>query len=178
MTASLTTDQRWLLFVIGGWTMRDCLISPDGTDYLMQTMSGACGLSGPDGGPEWLTGWNTRSGKITAPPFGDVRVMVTKAQINSYARALPDCTRDDLIACREADAVEQRRTYEWCHCPWQHQAPNPHSGPCKRYHPTDDEYDDHLVRVRAIAAWQTQLLRRALHLDTAGEQLDLLSALA
>jgi hypothetical protein len=42
----------------------------DGTDYLMQTSYSSFGFSGP----EWLTGWNTANGKITAPARGTVRV--------------------------------------------------------------------------------------------------------
>jgi hypothetical protein len=46
----------------------------DGTDYLMQTSYSSFGFSGPEGGPEWLTGWNTANGRITAPARGTVRV--------------------------------------------------------------------------------------------------------
>lgn len=31
--SDLTADQRWLLYFMGGWQIRDCLISPAGTDY-------------------------------------------------------------------------------------------------------------------------------------------------
>jgi hypothetical protein len=177
MTGTLTTDQRWLLFAIGGWTMRDCLLGPAGTDHLMQSMYSSCGGSGPDGGPEWLTGWNTRAGKITAPAFGDVRVVVTTAQINAYARTLPGSIRDDLMACGGAARAAQRRTDGWCHCPWLHTAPNAHSGPCHRYHPSADEDIQHLAAQRAIDAWQDRVLRRALELD-AGQQLTLFDGLA
>lgn len=178
MAGNLTTEQRWLLFAIGGWTMRDCLLGPAGTDHLMQSCYSSHGFSGPEGGPEWLTGWNTANGKITAPGRGTVRITATKAQINSYAKALPANLIQELTECRAAARAEQERTHGWCHCPWQHEAPNPHSGPCNRYHPTDAEDDEHFDRVHAIDTWQTQLLRRALDLQSAGEQLDLFSGLA
>ena len=178
MAGNLSTEQRWLMFAIGGWTMRDCLLSPAGTDHFMQSCYSSWGFSGPDGGPEWLTGWNTHGGKVTAPQTGPIRVTLTKAQINSYAAALPADIRRELTECRDAAAIERQRTADWCHCPWQTKSPNAHSGPCERYHPSDDEDHEHYARVRAIESWQTQLLRRVLQLHSAGEQLDLFSGLA
>lgn len=178
MAAKLSTEQRWLMFAIGGWAMRDCLLGPAGTDHLMQSCYSSWGFSGPQGGPDWLTGWNTAHGKITAPQRGPVRITLTKAQINSYAAALPDDIRRELTDCRDAAHAEVQRTADWCHCAWQHQAPNTHSGPCTRYHPSDDEDDQHRARTRAIECWQTRLLHRALQLQCAGEQLDLFSGLA
>lgn len=173
MAGSLTTEQRWLIFAIGGWTMRDCLLSPAGTDHFMQSCYSSSRFSGPDGGPEWLTGWNTRSGKVTAPQTGPIRVTLTKAQINSYAATLPADIRRELTECRDAADIERQRTARWCHCPWQTNSPNAHSGPCERYHPSDAEDDEHLDRVHDIEDRQTEVLRRALHLQSAGEQLDL-----
>ena len=178
MAGNLSTEQRWLMFAIGGWTMRDCLLSPAGTDHFMQSCYSSWGFSGPDGGPEWLTGWNTQGGKITAPQTGTMRVTLTKAQINSYAAALPADIRRELTECRDAAA---RRAPAHCRLvplPLADRAPNAHSGPCERYHPSDDEDHEHYARVRAIDAWQTQLLRHALQLHSAGEQLDLFSGLA
>jgi hypothetical protein len=87
--SDLTNDQRWLLYFMGGWQIRDCLIGPAGTDHLMQSTSGACRFTGPEGGPEWMTCWDTRNGKIVSPGRGESRVVVTKAQINAYARSRP-----------------------------------------------------------------------------------------
>lgn len=178
MAGNLSTDQRWLMFAIGGWTMRDCLLGTAGTDYFMQSCYSHWGRSGPEGGPAWLTGWNTNAGRVTAPQTGTIRVSLTKAQINAYAAALPAEIRSELAECRDAAAAERRRTDGWCHCPWQDTAPNAHSGPCTRYHPSDAEDDEHLDRVHAIEDRQTAVLRRALQLHSAGEQLDLFSALA
>ncbi|EUA09711.1 hypothetical protein I545_5881 [Mycobacterium kansasii 662] len=41
--SDLTTDQRWLLYFMGGWQIRDCLIDTAGTDHLMRSMGGPVG---------------------------------------------------------------------------------------------------------------------------------------
>jgi hypothetical protein len=162
---TLTDDQRWLLFAIGGWAMRDCLIGTHGVDHLMQSCYSAYGHTAPDGGPAWLTGWETAGGKITAPARGEVRVVVTKAQINSYARTLPPAIVAELTACRSAEIEERTRTKGWCRCPWQDSAPNSHCGPCTRYHPGVEEEQAHLAQCRRIQAWTQAVLRRALRTD-------------
>jgi hypothetical protein len=86
-----------------------------GTDYLMQTSYSSFGFSGPEGGPEWLTGWNTANGRITAPARGTVRVTVTRAQINSYATKLPTAICRELTECHTPAHAEQERTQDWCH---------------------------------------------------------------
>ena len=113
-TGSLTEDQKSLLLAIGGWQMRDCLLGTHGVDHFMASCSSAYGHRGPDGGPDWLTGWNTGGGKITAPARGDVRVVVTAAQINAYARTLTEELRAELAACRSAALRESARTAPWC----------------------------------------------------------------
>jgi hypothetical protein len=162
--SDLTTDQRWLLYFIGGWQIRDCMIGTAGTDHLMQSMSGACGFTGPEGGPEWMTGWETRNGKISSPGRGPGRVVITKAQINVYARGLCEGLRAELVALRTESGLEAERTRSWCHCPWAETAPNSHSGPCQRYHPTDEEDSAHHATVRRIDEALDDVLRRALNL--------------
>ncbi|ORW16132.1 hypothetical protein AWC17_15460 [Mycobacterium nebraskense] len=170
----LTTDQRWLLYFMGGWAIRDCLIGPAGTDHLMQSMSGAWGHTHPHGGPAWMTGWSTRSGKITSPGHGEARVVISKAQINAYARGLPADIRAELIAVRDLDQAENARAYDWCYCPWSTTAPNAHSGPCTRYHPSHDEADAHRARARHIGDQLDDVLLRALRIgDPTAVQLEL-----
>ena len=177
--SDLTSDQRWLLYFMGGWQIRDCLIGTAGTDRLMQSMSGACGFTGgPEGGPDWMTGWSTRNGKISSPGHGESRVVITKAQINAYARSLPESVRAELIARRAESAAEATRTESWCRCPWAETAPNSHSGPCERYHPTDEEECDHYATVRRIDEALKEALRRAMNLhDLGAGQLALFDAL-
>lgn len=164
MATTLTTEQRWLLWAIGGWEMRDCLLGPAGTDPFMTSMSSHHGSSAPAGAPTWLTGWNTASRRITAPSLGQTRVVVTAAQINAYARQLSADIRADLQACRAAAHAEMNRTAEWCHCPWAHHAPNTHSRPCRRYHPTEAEDLDHQATTARIDQHTRAVLRRALGL--------------
>lgn len=176
--SDLTTDQRWLLYFMGGWQIRDCLIDTAGTDHLMQSMSGACGFTGPEGGPEWMTGWDTRNGKVHSPGRGESRVVITKAQINAYARSLRESVRAELVALRAEARAEANRTTGWCHCPWSQTAPNADSGPCQRYHPTDDEDDAHYATVRRIDHALDEVLWQALNLHREPDgQLELFAAL-
>lgn len=174
--SDLTTDQRWLLFFMGGWMIRDCLIDSTGTDRLMQSMAGGYNHQHPTGGPEWMTSYETRNGKVVSPGHGDVRVVVSKAQINAYARTLPSSIRDELIAARRDEADERNRTLGWCHCPHAHAAPNAHSGPCTRYHPTDAEDRAHYEEADRLRRITTDIMRRALRLDEQAEQLDLFAS--
>lgn len=163
--STLSTDQRWLLAHMGGWAIVDALLSPAGTDHLMQSMWGSNhGL--PDDGPQWLRGWQTRGGKITAPWTGEARVTITSAQLKRFARDLPADIRTELVECRRARTIETQRTYLWCHCPWKEHGPRPEVGPCQRYHPTDAEDDAHRDTERRIRAWESALLRRALGIET------------
>lgn len=175
--SGLTSDQRWLLYSMGGWMMRDCLIGPAGTDYLMQSMWGGCGHAHPEGGPTWMTSFETRGGRVVSPASGQARVVVTKAEINAYARALPTAIRDELIAVRTASTTERSRTDGWCHCPWATTVPNAHSAPCPRYHPTHAEDDAHYAEINRLDELSGQILRRALRLqEHETGQLDLFSA--
>jgi hypothetical protein len=171
---TLSTDQRWLLAHMGGWEIVDALLSAAGTDRLMQQMWGATNVRPPDGGPQWLRSWETRGGKITAP-WREPRVIVTSAQLKRFARDLPSDIRAELAECRRARNSETHRTYQWCHCPWQTHGRRPASTPCLRYHPTDDEDQDHRAIARRIAEWESALLRRALGVETG--QLTLFDAL-
>jgi hypothetical protein len=172
--SDLTNDQRWLLYFMGGWMIRDCLIDTSGTDRLMQSMWGGCNHDHPEGGPEWMTSFETRSGKVVSPIHGEARVVVTKAQINEYARTVPTAIRNELIAIRQEAAVERERTYRWCHCPHAQTAPNSHSSPCTRYHPTEDEDAAHYAEMNRLDDITEGIMRRALRLDEPdAEQLDL-----
>ena len=172
--SDLTVDQRWLLYLMGGWMVRDCLIDPIGTDHLMQSMWGGWGHDHPEGGPDWMTSFETRNGKVVSPAAGEPRVVVTKAQINAYARSLPSTIRNELITVREQANAERARTHGWCHCPYAHAAPNAHSGPCTRYHPSEEEDNAHYAEMNRLDDLAEDIMRRALRLDEPQtEQLDL-----
>jgi hypothetical protein len=172
---TLTIDQRWLLAHMGGWAVVDALLSPAGTDHLMQTMWGCTGGEPPDGAPKWLRGFQTRSGKITAPWGAEPRVILTSAQLKRFARELPGDVHAELAACRRARTIETRRTFQWCHCPWQHQGRTADSAPCPQYHPTGAEDQEHRSTLGRIAEWESVQLRRALGIETG--QLSLFDAL-
>jgi hypothetical protein len=170
----LSSDQRWLLRQVGTVHALDALISPEGTKRYMQSCAGGAGMTPPPGAPDWMTSYETRSGKIVSPATycGEVRVVVTAAQINGFGACLSDDIRAEVEQSRQAQRHEHDRTWHWCRCPWKDQAPNAHSGPCTRYHPTAAEDDEHFARLHAIHDWQARLLARALDLD-AGQQLAL-----
>lgn len=97
----LTEDQRWLLRIVGGWTMRDCLISPAGVTRLMQSCYGGTRLS-TDGYPAHLKGFECARGKIVSK--GIPVITVTTVQLNKYARSLSA----ELVAeMRECAAAAQ-----------------------------------------------------------------------
>lgn len=158
--ATLTENQRWLLLLMGGWAIIDALLSPAGTKHLMQSGWGGANHTPPEGAPRWLRSFDTRGSKIVAP----CGVTVTAAQINRYAAALDDAIRAELAACQAARQTNTMQGYEWCHCPYQHTAPNAFTGPCTRYHPTEEDEAAHLAEYRRIGEWEKDLLRRALGL--------------
>lgn len=95
------------------------------------------------------------------------------AAVYSSLRLLPSI-RAELIAVRDLDQAENARAYDWCYCPWSTTAPNAHSGPCTRYHPSHDEADAHRARARHIGDQLDDILRRALRIgDPTALQLEL-----
>lgn len=156
----LTLDQRWLLLSIGGWAIRDCLIGPAGVDHLMSSMYGGTGSRVEDGPAFLAGGFQCGNGRIVAPMFGDPVVTVTKAQLLRFSRSLPQSVTDELRAGSKAMHAERQRTWEWCRCPYEHTAPNPHSGVCRSYHPTDQQVDQHYAELRRLDAWQDQVVFR------------------
>lgn len=168
---TLTEDQRWLLRSIGGWTMRDCLIGPEGVQDLMSRCSSSTG-SRIDGGPEWLTnGYTCGRGKIVSPWWTtDIgrppakTVTVTTAQLNRYARNLPQDVTDELREVRRAFNTENIRR-DWCRCGREDECHRRNEGDPiygGRHHPTDEEVDAHYRELRRIQDWQDRVLDRAL----------------
>lgn len=173
MTApTLTEDQRWLLRSVGGWAMRECLISSGGVMRLMQSMYGSTGHV-IEGGPAWLAGgFSCGQGKVVSPGFGEPVVTVTVAQINRYAASLPDELKADLVACRDAQQAEAKRTWKWCHCGREadclrSNAGDPQHG--RRYHPAEAEVQAHYGELARLNDWQDNLLDRALGFEVIGE---------
>lgn len=167
----LTEDQRWLLRAVGGWTMRDCLIGPDGVAHLMQSMY--CG-SGPkfDGAPAWLhRGFECGRGRIVSPWRGEgsARVTVAAAQINRYARSLDADLRAELKECQAADRRNNLLRFRFCHC-------GRHDGVCGYAYmgdricpPTEQQEADAWAESWRCREWTEDLLDRALGFERAEE---------
>lgn len=172
MNPILTVDQRWLLRSVGGWTMRDCMISPHGVSHLMQSLYSSSGRA-IEGGPEWLAGgFDCIGGKVVSkrPPI----VAVTVAQINRYAAQLDASLKAELVECQRADRTENQRVMNWCRCGREAQCVKANEGDPlygNRYHPSDAEVQEHYEADWRIRDWTDDLLDRALGLEVAGEQL-------
>lgn len=172
---ALTEDQRWLLRSIGGWAMRDCLLGPEGVADLMSRCSSSTGHR-IDGAPEWLAnGYTCGRGKIVCPWWTtDIgrppvkSVTITTAQINRYARSLPQDVTDELRAVRRAFNAENIGR-DWCRCGREAECHRGNEGDPTyggMYHPTDEEVDNHYRELRRIQAWQDRVLDRALGFQT------------
>ena len=114
--------------------------------------------------------------KFVSPGQDNVRVRVTAAQVRNLGRSLPPGLHAEIRQCLDAHSAERARTHQWCYCPYAHTAPNAHSGPCTRHHPSDDEDAEHRRRAAELRTWSQTLLRQALHPATA-VQLDLFANL-
>lgn len=157
---TLTTDQRWLLRSVGGWAMREALLSPGGVMRLMQSMYGSTGHP-IDGGPAWLAnGFTCGQGKVVSPGFGEPLVTVTTAQINRYAASLSDELKAELVACRDASHAETQRTWKWCRCGSEVECRRSNAGD-PHHHPTDAEEEAHYAESRRLREWTDDLLDRA-----------------
>lgn len=163
---TLTADQRWLLRLMGGWQLVWALDSEDGIKRLFASAWGRAGHKPQDGAPEWLTGFEIRGKQIDAPAYDRVpKVSITVKQLREFATSLPGEIQDELSACRSAGIAEAVRTHEWCRCPYKDKAPNAHSGPCKRYHPTEAEDQAHRDEYWRVVNWEGELIDRALGFD-------------
>lgn len=166
----LTENQRWLLRCVGGWEMRDCLISSEGVARLMQSMYSSTG-SRIDGGPDWLArGFDCR--KSTVVSRGAPSVKVTDVQINRYAAQLDAGIKAQLIECQHADRAENQRVWKWCRCGHEERCLRANQGDPfygNRYHPTDAEVEAHYEEHWRIRDWTDDLLDLALGFEYADD---------
>lgn len=176
----LTEDQRWLLRAVGGWKMRDCLIGPDGVADLMKSMySSTAGKV--RGGPDWVArGFSCGRGKIVAPWDGAI-VTVTAAQINRYAKTIPDDLIDELKACQRASVANARLRGRFCYCTrafgnrdrcgyaWMRDRICP---------PTEQQEADASAEYWRVHDWTEDLLDRALGFAVVDEAAELVGQLA
>lgn len=109
----LTDDQRWLLRMVGGWAMRDCLIGPAGVTHLMQSCYGGTRLPA-DGYPLHLKGFECGRAKIVSR--GIPVVTVTTAQLNTFARSLPADLVAEMRECASASTRNAILRGRFCRC--------------------------------------------------------------
>ncbi|WP_234791729.1 DNA methyltransferase [Mycolicibacterium conceptionense] len=139
----LTEDQARLLWAhAGAWMLAATIVDPD---YGISTLKArAGGKAWPDGShPELSYSHTWTAGtKIIGHNFGEKDtpvVAVSFTEIRRWARQVSEAVKTELRLQFAAMADERNRAEKWCRCPYATEAPNPHSDPCKRYHPTDDE---------------------------------------
>lgn len=169
MTA-LTTDQRWLLYRMGGWQIISALCSTDGTRQLMNSRWGSTGGGDvPESAPDWLDGcgWDTEAATITprwlhGKPKNAPTFTIKPAAINRYSAELPEDVKAELLECRNAGTANAVMSGRFCHCG---------STPCGyRYlkdricPPTEDQEQEARDEYWRIRDWQDDLLLRALGL--------------
>ncbi|TGB37912.1 hypothetical protein [Mycolicibacterium peregrinum] len=105
MTAVLSEDQRWLLYVAARHVMPIALIDPDyGIRELKASHAGGCWPPGRARVPEWLNSYQvTKSGIAGGEAPGLTRVTVTWGQLTRFAQELPVELRSVLMEARKAD---------------------------------------------------------------------------
>ncbi len=149
---TLTEEQRQLLYAhCRSWLLAATIAEPDyGLDVI-----GARG-----GGSSWPASiypdlpFNRTwcSNKRITGQLGDAppTITVTFTQIRKWVAAVPDALRKDIGHTIARLRAEQDRTAGWCYCPYATTAPNPHSGPCTRHHPTATQAAAHHAAINAI----------------------------
>ena len=177
MRPTLTPEQRHLLAFVGrssGSMLLDAFLEERALPSLLARAGGASGPQAPQGAPDWMTSYWTVGPKFIspAPGTGPARATVTATQIQRLGQALPAALRHEIAELLTAKRAESERTWQWCRCGHAHSPRNAHSGPCPRYHPSDEEDDEHYRRSAELHDKTDALLRRVLDLD-AGAQLDL-----
>lgn len=103
--ATLTEDQRWLLYVAARHVMPIALIDPDyGITSIKQSHAGGCWPPGDDLIPGWLRSYQvTASGIEGGNPDDRAIVRVTWGQLKRFAECLPVELRAVLMEARKAD---------------------------------------------------------------------------
>ncbi|MDW5610449.1 hypothetical protein [Mycolicibacterium sp. D5.8-2] len=175
MPATLSEEQRHLIAFVArsnGTMLLEAIIDDHAMRALLARAGGASGPTAPDGAPDWMTSYWTLGDRFVSPGRDTVRVNVTAAQVRNLGRHLPAELHAEIRRCLDAHRAERERTRQWCHCPYARTAPNAHSGPCTRHHPSDDEAAEHHRHRAELRTWAQTLLHRVLDLG-AGAQLDL-----
>lgn len=173
MRPTLTPEQRHLLAFVGrssGSMLLDAFLEERALRSLLARAGGASGPQAPPGAPDWMTSYWTVGPKFISPAPPAPRS--PPPRFNASARPCPPRCATRSPNCSPPSGAESERTWQWCRCGHAHSPRNAHSGPCPRYHPSDEEDDEHYRRSAELHDKTDALLRRVLDLD-AGAQLDL-----
>ena len=167
----LTEDQRHVLASYDQGMLADLIIRPE---YGMSRIKSAhAGGSARGNAPEWLRWCSTDSSGIHGGQIGEKLISVTFSQLAKWAASIPAEIREKLGANNIQQSAERMRTLDWCYCPWAEKAPNDHSHPCKRYHPTDVEENKHIARFIELSSYEKVYVGQAIWSGVESGQLDL-----
>ncbi|NOR03657.1 hypothetical protein HGK72_26765 [Mycolicibacterium fortuitum] len=168
---ALTADQARLLWRhAGGWMLAATIVDPDYGISSLKSRAG--GTAWPDGShPELPYNHTWTAGtKIIGHNFGEKDtpvVVVSFNEIGRWARQVPESVKTELRLQFAAMADERNRN--WCRCPYAIEAPNSHSEPCNRYHPTEDEVQRRRHVMAGLAVRQAEWVLKALGLNDADD---------
>ncbi len=165
--ATLSDDQRWLLWSVGLGISR-ALLCDEGLESYMASMNSYYGTARP-GAPQWMDSYETRAGRITSPARGDeIRVTVTAKQIRAFRRTIPAELLTELAAIDKAETDEHWRTELWCRCHFAEGGQvKPHKDFLQReqYHLSDAEDGEHMEIVVGLHRRERDCLKAILGIE-------------
>lgn len=174
-SGTLSKDQRWLCYAVGGWQMLDCLIDPaDGISRLMQSMSGSSNGQHNGEGPDWLRqGYRCGHGVIASgmsySRAHQGEVVVTTAEMAAFAATLPSNLIAQMKHCHHRYQSVLVARWDWCNC----------GHDCGRAtHYTPEQYQEEKELLHHTLSEEKRLLRIAFGIDAMAEPDDLFDLLA
>lgn len=162
--------QRELLAAYDTGMIADLIVKPEyGLSRIKSSQAGGtCRTK-----VEWMRHYSTGKGAIYGGDIGGpALVSITYSQLLKWAASVPDDIRAKLAANLAEQAQERAHTWEWCRCPWSEKAPNDHSGPCTKYHPSVVENNNYHANSMRLHAYERVYVCQAIWSDTE-QQLDL-----
>lgn len=174
-SGTLSKDQRWLCYAVGGWHMLDCLIDPaSGISRLMQSMAGSSNGQRDGEGPNWLReGFHCAHGTIASgmsySRAHQGSVVVTTAELAAFAATLPADLISQMKHCRHRYQSVLVARWDWCNC----------GRDCGRAtHYTPEQYQEEKELFFHTLSEEKRLLRIAFGIDAMAEPDDLFDLLA
>ncbi|UCZ58680.1 hypothetical protein [Mycolicibacterium phocaicum] len=173
----MNEDQARLFLTRGAWQVANAVVDPEYAISSLKSRGG--GGSWPSGSHPELPYNQTATSPTGIYGYTDTTtrepvVSLSYSEIRRWSNNLPEQTKAQMRLTYRAMANENDAVNGWCYCPHKDTAPNGHSGPCRRHHPTDAERAEHCARKEALARREDYLARKALGLlDTTPKQLEL-----